>query len=90
MKISAFYRVCEKSISAGIVSTILCLIAFPVINTTCRLSCGLMIATVCNNFISAFVCGVYFSKVRSFKGENVQKAMISVIGIALQITVAML
>lgn len=84
MKISAFYRVCEKSISAGIVSTILCLIAFPVINTTCRLSCGLMIATICNNFVSAFVWGVCFSKVQSFKGENGCKVLISVISIALQ------
>ena len=56
----------------------------PVINTTCRLSCGLMIATICNNFVSAFVWGVCFSKVQSFKGENGCKVLISVISIALQ------
>ncbi len=65
-------------------NVILCLIAFPVINTTCRLSCGLMIATICNNFVSAFVWGVCFSKVQSFKGENGCKVLISVISIALQ------
>ena len=47
-------------------------------------SCGLMIATICNNFVSAFVWGVCFSKVQSFKGENGCKVLISVISIALQ------
>ena len=59
-------------------------LAFPVINTTCKLSCGLMIATICNNFVSSFVWGVCFSKVQSFKGENGCKVLISVISIALQ------
>ena len=40
----------------------------------------MMIATICNNFVSAFVWGVCFS----FKGENGCKVLISVISIALQ------
>ena len=47
-------------------------------------SCGLRIASICNNFVSAFVWGVCFSKVQSFKGENGCKVLISVISIALQ------
>ena len=45
----------------------------------------MMIASICNNFISAFVWSVCFSKVQSFKGENGCKVLISVISIALQI-----
>lgn len=44
----------------------------------------MMIATICNNFVSAFVWGVCFSKVQSFEGENGCKVLISVISIALQ------
>ena len=44
----------------------------------------MMIATICNNFVSAFAWGVCFSKVQSFKGENGCKVLISVISIALQ------
>ena len=44
----------------------------------------MMIATICNNFVSSFVWGVCFSKVQSFKGENGCKVLITVISIALQ------
>ena len=36
------------------------------------------------NFVSALICGILSFKVNSFKGENIYKALISVIVLALQ------
>ena len=76
--------IAEKAVTAWIVSSALCIVGYIATTVFHPLSIWTLFLMIGLNFVSALICGILSFKVNSFKGENIYKALISVIVLALQ------
>lgn len=88
--ISLRQRVLEKAVSAAVLSWVFCTLSFLVIRFVSAYRFVILFATMGSSLFSAMICAVCFCKVRSFKGENMVKVLISLISISLQLPLLLL
>lgn len=82
--------VAEKAVTAWIVSSALCTVGYIATTVFHQLSIWTLFLMLGLNLVSALICAMLSFKVNSFKGENIYKALISVIVLALQCIVVVL
>lgn len=82
--------IAEKAVAAWIVSCALCVGCCMATSLFRPLSIRSLLLMLASNFVSSLICGILSFKVNSFKGENIYKALISVIVLAVHCIVVVL
>lgn len=82
--------IAEKAVAAWIVSCALCIGCCIATSLFLPLSIRALLLMLASNFVSSLICGILSFKVNSFKGENIYKALISVIVLAVHCIVVVL
>ncbi len=83
---TAGFRFLEKTLSAGVLSSLLSVVSFcGIAIIQGKLNVTIAVLTVVNCFLSAICTSVCLFKVNTFKSENIAKVMISMISILLQL-----
>ncbi len=82
--------IAEKAVAAWIVSCALCVGCCMATSLFRPLSIRALLLMLAGSFVSSLICGILSFKVNSFKGENIYKALISVIVLAVHCIVVVL
>lgn len=82
--------IAEKAVAAWIVSCALCVGCCMATSLFRPLSIRALFLMLAGSFVSSLICGILSFKVNSFKGENIYKALISVIVLAVHCIVVVL
>lgn len=82
--VTATKRGLEKAASAGIISSVLCILSFLLSMFFYEYDLYIIVLTIINCFISAIICSFYSRRISSFRLENIHKTVISLISILFQ------
>ena len=83
--VGSFQRILEKAVSAGVIGSLFCTLIFGLLALVDLFNPVLLLITICSCFLSALLCSAFACRIRSFKAENMQKIIISVLCIGLQV-----